>query len=106
MALSGFTFYIPFMSHPYLFSPYLLDDGDLKFFPLLYHVYFDRRHSLFHAGLFPSLWKPVLYDGTKGSDWIVFIQKESSQCRSHHTDGCTGVKRLEHMLNGHMPTWL
>src|SRR5208282_2627218 len=51
-------------------------------------------------------WKPVLYDGTKGSDWIVFIQKESSQCRSHRTDGCTGVKRLEHVLYGHVPTWL
>lgn len=31
-------------------------------------------------------WEPFLYDGTNTSDWIVSIQKESSQCRSHRTD--------------------
>jgi hypothetical protein len=28
------------------------------------------------------------------------------KCRSHRTDGCTGVKGLEHVLYGHVPTWL
>lgn len=27
-------------------------------------------------------------------------------CRSHRTDGGTGVKRLEHVLYGHVRTWL
>ena len=29
-----------------------------------------------------------------------------SNCRSHRTDSCIGVKGLGHVLSGHVPTWL